>query len=132
MTINKRTLAGCLVLSIVIGVEAFLARWVRAQKPPETVSSKQAAKPEREPKFIDPLVQKLLNAAERRVETQLHGYEEGRITISRFVDALAQLERAKLLVATDDAERIAVHRRHVAILTEIEQRETAEVQVGRG
>jgi hypothetical protein len=132
MTFNKPTLAGCVVLSIVIGVEAFLARGVRAQKPPETASSRQAAKPEREPKFIDPLLQKLLNAAERRVETQVPAYEEGQITISRFVDALAQLERARLLAATDDAERIAVRRRHVAILTEIEQRETAELQVGRG
>jgi hypothetical protein len=132
MTFNKPTLAACLVLSIVIGVEAFLARGVRAQKPPETASSRQVAKPEREPKFIDPLHQKLLNAAERRVEIQLHGYEEGRITISRFVDALAQLEKVRLLVATDDAERIAARRRHVAILKEIEGRETAELQVGRG
>jgi hypothetical protein len=132
MTFNKPTLAGCLVLSIAIGVEAFLARWVRAQKPPDTASSRQAAKPEREPKSIDPLLQKLLNAAQRRVDTPLPVYEEGRITISRFVDALAQLERARLLVATDEAERMAVRRRHVALLKEIELRETGEVQVGRG
>jgi hypothetical protein len=132
MTFHKPTLAGYLVLSIVIGVEAFWARGVGAQKPPETVSSRPAAKPEREPQFLDPIHKKLLDAAERRVETQKLGYEEGRITISRFVDALAQLERARLLVATDDAERIAVRRRHVAILKEIELRETAEVQVGRG
>jgi hypothetical protein len=132
MTFHKPTLAGYLVLSIVIGVEAFWARGVGAQKPPETVSSRPAAKPEREPQFLDPIHKKLLDAAERRVETQKLGYEEGRITISRFVDALAQLERARLLVATDDAERIAVRRRHVAILMEIELRETAEVQVGRG
>jgi hypothetical protein len=131
MTFNKPTLAGCVVLSIVIGVEAFLAGGVRAQKPPETASSRQAAKPEREPKFIDPLLQKLLNAAERRVETQLPAYEEGQITISRFVDALAQLERARLLAATDEAERMAVRRRHVTILKEIEARETADVQLGR-
>ena len=132
MTFNKPTLAGCLVLSMLVGVEAFLARGVRAQKPPDTASSSQAAKPEREPTSIDPLLQKLLNAAQRRVDTQLPVYEEGRITISRFVDALAQLERAKLLVATDEAERMAVRRRHVALLKEIELRETGEVQVGRG
>ena len=132
MTFNKPTLAGCLVLSIVIGVEAFLARGVRAQKPPETAPLRRSLYPEREPKLIDPLLQKLLNSAERRAETQLAAYEEGRITISRFVDALAQLERARLLVATDDAERMAVRRRHVALLKEIEARETAEVQVGRG
>jgi hypothetical protein len=132
MTFNKPTLAGCLVLSIVIGVEAFWARGVRAQKPPETAPSRRALYPEREPKPIDPLLQKLLNATERRVETQLPAYEEGKITISRFVDALAQLERARLLVATDDAERNAVRRRHLALLKEVEAREKAEVQVGRG
>ena len=79
MTFNKPTLAGCLILSIVIGVEAFLARAVCAQNSPDTPSSRQAAKPAREPKVIDPLLQKLLNAAERRVETQVPAYEEGPI-----------------------------------------------------
>jgi hypothetical protein len=74
----------------------------------------------------------LLGAAQRRVDTQLPLYEEGRITISRFVDSLAQLEKARLLAATDEAERMAARRRHVALLKEIELRGTAEVQVGRG
>src|SRR5262249_39121009 len=126
------TLASCLILSIVISVEAFLARVVCAQNSPDTASSRQAAKPAREPKSIDPLLQKLLDAAQRRVETQLPLYEEGRITISRFVDSLAQLERTRLLAATDEAERMEVRRRHVALLKEIELRETGEVQVGRG
>jgi hypothetical protein len=74
----------------------------------------------------------LLDAAQRRVETQLPFYEEGRITISRFVDALAQLERARLLAATNEAERMEARRRHVVLLKEVERREMGEVQVGRG
>ena len=34
MTFNKPPLAGCLILPIVIGVEAFLAQGVPAQNPP--------------------------------------------------------------------------------------------------
>jgi len=132
MTFNKPPLAGCLILPIVIGVEAILAHGVPAQNPPGATSSKEEAKPAREPKSIDPFVLKLLDAAQRRVDTQLPLYKEGRITISSFVDALAQLEKARLLAATDEAERMAVRRRHVALLKEIELRETAEVKVGRG
>ena len=132
MTFNKPLLAGCLILPIVIGVEAILAHGVPAQNPPGATSSNEAAKPAREPKSIDPFVLMLLDAAQRRVDTQLPLYKEGRITISSFVDALAQLEKARLLAATDEAERMAVRRRHVALLKEIELRETAEVQVGRG
>jgi uncharacterized protein YnzC (UPF0291/DUF896 family) len=132
VTFNKPILAGCLILSIVIGVEAFLARAVCAQNSPDTPSSRQAAKPAREPKVIDPLLQKLLDAAQRRFETQLPLYEEGRITVNRFIDALAKLEKARLLAATDEAERMKIRRRHVEILKEVEMREIAEVQVGRG
>jgi hypothetical protein len=132
MTFNKPPFAGCLILPIVIGVEAVLAQGVPAQNPPDATLSKEAAKPAREPKSIDPFVLKLLDAAQRRVDTQLPLYEQGRITISSFVDALAQLEKARLLAATDEAERMAVRRRHLALLKEIELRETAEVKVGRG
>ena len=132
MTFNKPPLAGCLILPIVIGAEAILAQGVPAQNPPDATSSKEAAKPAREPKSIDPFVLKLLDAAQRRVDTQLPLYKEGRSTISSLVDALAQLEKARLLAATDEAERMAVRRRHVARLKEIELRETAEVRVGRG
>ena len=132
MTFDRPPLARYLILPIVIGVEAFLAQGVPAQNPPDATSSKEAAKPAREPKSIDPFVLKLLDAAQRRVDTQLPLYKEGRITISSFVDALAQLEKARLLAATAEAERMAVRRRHVALLKEIELRETAEVQVGRG
>ncbi len=132
MTFNKPPLAGCLILPIVIGLEAMLAHGVPAQNPPDATSSKGAAKPAREPKSIDPFVLKLLDAAQRRVDTQRPLYEEGRITISRFLEALAQLEKARLLTASDEGERMAVRRRHVALLKEIELRETAEVQAGRG
>jgi hypothetical protein len=132
MTFNKPTLAGCLVLSIVIGVEAFLARGVRAQKPPETAPLRRSLYPEREPKLIDPLLQKLLNSAERRAETQLAAYEEGRITIDRILDASLQLAEAELRTARTAYERMAIKKRHFDRLKRIEEREEVEVKEGRG
>jgi hypothetical protein len=132
MTFNKLPLASWVILPITIGFEAILAHGVLAENPPDAASSKEAAKPAREPKSIDPFVLKLLDAAQRHVDAQRPLYDDGKITISSFVEALSQLEKARLLAATDEAERVAVRRRHVAVLKEIELRETAEVQVGRG
>jgi hypothetical protein len=132
MTFNKPPLARSLILPIVIGIVAMLAHGVPAQNPPDATSSKEAAKPAREPVSIDPFVLKLLDAAQRRVDTELPLYKQRRITITSFVDALAQLEKAGLLAATDEAKRMAVRQRHVALLKEIESREMAEVKVGRG
>jgi hypothetical protein len=132
MTFNKPPFARSLILPIVIGLVGSLAHGVAAQNPPDATSSKEAAKPAREPRSIDPFVLKWLDAAQRHVDTQLPLYKEGRITITSFVDALAQLEKAGLLAATDEAEHMAVRRRHVALLKEIESRAMAEVKAGRG
>src|SRR6516165_4573193 len=101
MTFNKLPLASWVILPITIGFEAILAHGVLAENPPDAASSKEAAKPAREPKSIDPFVLKLLDAAQRHVDAQRPLYDEGRITISIFVDSLAQLEKARLLAATD-------------------------------
>jgi len=132
MTLKRPPLPRSLILPTVIGIVAILAHGVPAQNPPDATSSKEAAKPAREPMSIDPFVLKLLDAAQRRVDTHLPLYKERRITMSSFVDALAQLEKARLLAATDEAERMAVRGRHVALLKEIEVQETSEVKAGRG
>ena len=57
------------------------------------------------PDDIDPCSSELLEAARKRVEAQRDYYEEGRITIDRFIDALAHLEKVQLIAARTDAER---------------------------
>jgi hypothetical protein len=90
----------------------------------------QEAKAQHSP--ADPLIQRLLDSARQRFNAQLTYYEEGRITLDRFVDACTQLEKAELLAAADERERMAARQKYVDLLTEIVNREQAELQVGRG
>jgi hypothetical protein len=141
MMIKKLTIAGCVVLSLGIaaaGGGALLARASQAQDPKPAPAG--AAIPARSLRVvevakaadIDPQLEKLLAAARERTEAQRDFYEEGRITIDRFLDCLEHLQKIQLVVAKTDAERMEVRKRHVSILAEIENREIAEVAVGRG
>ena len=86
-----------------------------------------AKKPE-----VDSLVQQSLDAAIKRIEAQRAYYEEGRITLDRYIDACRELELAQLMAAQTGVERTAIKERHVVLLKEIEDREKAELTVGRG
>ncbi len=140
MILKKLTVVACVLglLGMGTGTGAFLIRRAQAQDAPSAAAAtKRPVKPfapsqGTKPKDIDPLVQKLIDAARRRVETQRDSYEEGRITLDRFVDALAKLEKAELMAAGDESERIAIRQEHLHWLKEVEKRELAEVQVGRG
>ena len=68
----------------------------------------------------------------QRYDAQRAYYEEGRITIDRFVDANKQLALAELRLAITDADRLAIRQRHLARIKQILNREEAELQVGRG
>jgi RNA polymerase sigma factor (sigma-70 family) len=141
MILKKLTIAGCVILSLGIataGGGALLIRTSRAQdpkpgpagtQPPTTkLSAVQAAKPA----DIDPKLEELLAAAKQRFEAQRAYYEEGRITIDRFIDSLERLEKVQLIAAKTDAERIEIRQRHLTLLAEVENRENAELKVGRG
>jgi hypothetical protein len=74
----------------------------------------------------------LLAAARQRQDAQRAYYEEGRITIDRFVDANKQLALAELRLAKTDADRLAIRQRHVDRIKAIVNREQAELAAGRG
>ena len=67
-----------------------------------------------------------------RLEAQKKYYEEGRITIDRFIMACQQVMEVERSVSRTDAERLAAIQRHVERLREIEKREQAELVVGKG
>jgi RNA polymerase sigma factor (sigma-70 family) len=160
MMLKKLTIAGCAVLSLGLaglGGGVFLVRASRAQeaRPSPAATSGQAIKPAAPPVPIDPLLpadplridldrifaaipddldpllRQLLAASCQRADAQRAYYQEGRITIDRFLDALARLERVQLLVARTDAERMAIRQNHLNLLAEIEKRENVELQAGR-
>jgi RNA polymerase sigma factor (sigma-70 family) len=83
------------------------------------------------PDDLDPLLRELLEASRLRADAQRAYYQEGRITIDRFLDALARLERVQLLAARTDAERMAIRQHHLNLLAEVEKRENVELQAGR-
>jgi RNA polymerase sigma factor (sigma-70 family) len=141
MMLKKLAIVGCVFLSfgmVSMGGGALLVRASRVQGPGRVPAATQAqpTKPAvadaPKPDEMDPLLQELLKAARDRVEAQRAYYEQGRITIDRFIDSLANLEKVQLMTAKTDAERTAIRQRLVDLLKEIENRENAELQVGRG
>jgi RNA polymerase sigma factor (sigma-70 family) len=142
MMLKKLAFAACVLLSVgtmTIGGGAVLVRTSRAQgpRPAPAAAPGQATKPAPAPDTtkadeLDPLLKQLLEAARKRLDAQKAYYEEGRITIDRFLDACARLERVELMAAKTDAERLTIGQRFVDLLKEIEVREQAELQVGRG
>jgi RNA polymerase sigma factor (sigma-70 family) len=140
MMFKKLTVIAAVVVTFGIGTGSSFLMIGRSQAqvpPPATAAATDQPKPVGKPQFgtskaVDPLVQRLLDAARQRVEAQKVYYEEGRITIDRFLDALTQLEKAELRAAADGRERLAARQKYANIVAEIVQREQAELQVGRG
>ncbi len=141
MLFKKLTIACCVLLTLgiaTIGGGTLLIASSRAQDPkPASVgssgsNSKPTADQVTKTTDLDPQLAKLLAAARERVEAQKAYYEEGRITVDRFIDAVARLEKVKLIAAKNGAERAEVRKWHLGLLAEIENREDAEIQVGRG
>jgi hypothetical protein len=128
------------------GVVVFAAGTMLGQEPGRTGSEVAAASqgkdaktenpavaPVTSPKvLIDPLVRELLDAARQRLDAQRAFYEEGRITIDRFIMASEQLMNVEQMVSQSIEERLAAIQRHVSLLKEIEAREQAELTLGKG
>jgi RNA polymerase sigma factor (sigma-70 family) len=75
---------------------------------------------------------RLVETARQRLETQKAFYEEGRITIDRYIDAIEKLLDAERLVATTDAARRAALERYVTRVEDVLHREQTELGIGRG
>ena len=83
---------------------------------------------------VDPLLKQLLAAARQRVDAQRAYYEDGRITIDRFIDAHAQLREGGTPSGgrRERGKVMAARKKFVEMLTEILNREQAKLQVGTG
>ena len=82
--------------------------------------------------FKQPTLPDLVEAARHRLDAQRAYYEEGRITLDRFIAASQRLMDAERQAAKTKAERLAALERHVNRLKEVENRERAELIVGKG
>jgi RNA polymerase sigma factor (sigma-70 family) len=138
MLLKKLIVTACALIPlgmIAMGGGMFLARQSQAQVQDPLaltpINNSHAAATKDEPKPVDPLVEELLQAARQLYDAQRAYYEEGRITIDRFLDASAQLGLAELRTAQTRENRLATAQRHIDRLKEIERREKAELDAGR-
>ncbi len=140
MLLKKLAIVGCVVLSIGIvsvGGGALPGPGLPAQDPKPAraattaQSTKTAVAEAAKPDDIDLLLQQLLEAARKRVETQRNFYQEGRITLDRYIDACTSLERVELQAAKTEGERQSVRQRYIDHLKQTEKREIDEMEVGR-
>jgi RNA polymerase sigma factor (sigma-70 family) len=141
MMLKKLILIACALFPIVtvaVGTGVFLARRTHAQVQKASTAAAAPDVPQATAKAplpvdeVDRLAELLLEAARKRIDAQRAYYEEGRITLDRFVDASKQLELAELRLAKTAADRLAVRQRHLDRIKEIESREKAALDVGRG
>jgi RNA polymerase sigma factor (sigma-70 family) len=141
MLLKKLLIIACALLplgTIVLGGGAYLTRKAQAQDQRSSATAVSQGGPAAikttapKPPEVDPLITRSLEAAQARIEAQRDYYEQGRITIDRFIEACYQLELAGLRAAKTEDERTAIKKRYISILKEIEERETAEIAVGRG
>jgi len=139
MMLKKLTVAVCGLLPlgiIVLGGGAFLVQRSRAQDhAPPAAASGQGARPAAEtdpPRTaeVDPLVQQLLEAARKHLESRRHDFEVEPTRIDRYVDACQQLGMVELKTARSDAERLAIRQRHVDRLKEFENTEKTLFEQG--
>jgi hypothetical protein len=82
--------------------------------------------------LVDPLEEKLLLAARQRLLAQRAYYEEGRITIDRFLAASQEVMVVEKMLSRTKEEALAAIQRHVDRVKEIVAREEAEIVIGRG
>jgi hypothetical protein len=141
MMLKKLTFTACSLLpfgAIALGGSALIAQQSSAQDrdrlAPASAQNPPPVAAPNAPKAleVDQLIQQLQDAARNRVKVQRAYYEEGRITINRLVDAYKQLEMVELRTAKSDAEPVAIRQRLVNQLKDIENREKADMEAGRG
>jgi tRNA A-37 threonylcarbamoyl transferase component Bud32 len=78
------------------------------------------------------LAEARLQAARQAYQSQLPSYEEGRITLDRFLRMSKFLLECQLEMSPRQEEKIAAIEVHLSLMKEVETREKAELAVGRG
>ena len=83
------------------------------------------------PDALKKAIERRALAARRRLDAQRGYYEEGRITLDRMNDASRQVMLAETAARATKDERVAVAKTHLDRMTELLERERAELEIGR-
>src|SRR5262249_10617514 len=73
-----------------------------------------------------------VTAPRNRLDAQMTFYEQGRITLDRFIDASRQLMLAEMEQSENSDQRAAAAKEHRDRITEVVKHEQAELEDGRG
>jgi hypothetical protein len=111
------------------GAPAATAQQTPAQKTPPPASKPLPGPVE---DILPKQLERRLEAARMRVNAQRAYYDEGRITIDRFIQAFQLLNAAELEQASTREQRIIAAQNHVDRLQELLDREQVELKIGRG
>jgi RNA polymerase sigma-70 factor (ECF subfamily) len=138
MTLQKLATLGLALLpaGIILTAGVVIGHEPRGGKGPQQAvpappSSPAAAVETPKPAVPDPIPPALNLAAVDRFEAQSKAYQEGRITIDRIIMASERLMEVQRLFADNEVGRIRAIKDHVGRLKEIEDRERAELVLGR-
>jgi RNA polymerase sigma factor (sigma-70 family) len=139
MTLQKLATLGLALLpagiiltaGVVIGHEPRAGKGPQQVAAPAPLSSPAAAVETPKPAVPDPIPPALNLAALNRFQAQSKAYEEGRITIDRIIMASERLMEVQRLLTDNEVGRIRAIKDHVGRLKEIEDRERAELVLGR-
>jgi hypothetical protein len=77
------------------------------------------------------LLRRLLAAARQREQSQRLYYEEGRITIDRYLDALNTLWQAEVFAAHTTEKKLAAVEAHLEHVKRVETQEQADLKAGK-
>ena len=125
ITIKKMTLIAGTVLSLVTLTAgagfAFVqsTRGKAEQAQPSQAEQKKAPQTKGEP--VDPLIQQMLDIAERRFDMVLEQFRAGEVPSDRMIDASDQIERVEMRAAGNHAARTVAKERSLKRLQRIEE-----------
>jgi RNA polymerase sigma factor (sigma-70 family) len=136
MLLTKLKIVGLCVVPVcllVAGGGTLVAQRPEPANPPKAEAGPPRAEtpPQAQPAPGQALRRRLVDEARRRMEAQRAYYEEGRITIDRYLDAAAELKNAELLAASTHEERVAAVTAYLGRVAEVEKRERSELEIGR-
>jgi RNA polymerase sigma factor (sigma-70 family) len=84
------------------------------------------------PETLRKQTERRVNAARQRIDAQRAYYEEGRITIGRFIDASRKLMLAEIAANSSREQRVAAIKAHWDRIAEVQRREQDELEKGKG
>jgi hypothetical protein len=136
LPVAATSIVGLGAIATACGLAVVTARGAQDPKTAVTATIEQSKKPDGAAKAdeqdeLDALVRQMIEVARSRFDNQRQVYEQGRITIDRYIDACEQLKNAELIFAKSQRARNAIKRHYLTRLKDIEAREKGDVNAGK-